>query len=70
MMAVAGQFQQSLAAGKVHLLARLRLTETDAVVPEISGHRLVVTVRMLRPDTEGKLKPSTLDTPFELTICT
>ena len=70
MMAVAGQFQQSLVPGKVHLLARLRLTETDAVVPEISGHRLVVTVRMLRPDTEGKLKPSTLDTPFELTICT
>jgi cell division protein ZapD len=69
MMAVAGQFQQSLPAGKVHLLARLRL-EDDAVIPEISGHRLVVTVRMLQPDTEGKLKPSALDTPFELTICT
>ncbi|MEQ1805071.1 MAG: cell division protein ZapD [Burkholderiaceae bacterium] len=70
MMAVAGQFQQSLPAGRAHLLARLRLADGDDVVPEISGHRLVVTVRMLQPDTEGKLKPSAVDTPFELTICT
>ncbi len=70
MMAVAGQFQQSLPAGRAHLLARLRLSDGDDVVPEISGHRLVVTVRMLQPDTEGKLKPSAVDTPFELTICT
>jgi cell division protein ZapD len=69
MMAVAGQFQQSLPAGKQHLLARLRLTEAGDVVPEISGHRLVVTVRMLQPDADGKLKPCALDTPFELTIC-
>ncbi|MEQ1804684.1 MAG: cell division protein ZapD [Burkholderiaceae bacterium] len=70
MMAVAGQFQQSLPAGRAHLLARLRLANGDDVVPEISGHRLVVTVRMLQPDTEGKLRPSVVDTPFELTICT
>jgi cell division protein ZapD len=70
MMAVAGQYQQSLPAGKVHLLARLRLVDATDVVPEISGHRLVVTVRMLQPDAEGKLKPCALDTPFELTICT
>ncbi|MFZ2651456.1 MAG: cell division protein ZapD [Burkholderiaceae bacterium] len=69
MMAVAGQFQQSLPTGRVHQLARLRLADAEDVVPEISGHRLVVSVRMLQPDSEGKLRPSTLDTPFELTIC-
>jgi cell division protein ZapD len=68
-VAVAGQFQQSLAPGRVHLLARLRLAETEEVVPEISGHRLIVSVRMLQQDTEGRLKPSTFDTPFELTLC-
>jgi cell division protein ZapD len=68
-LASAGQFQQSLAPGKVHLLARLRLADTEEVVPEISGHRLIVSVRMLQPDAEGKLRPSSVDTPFELTLC-
>ena len=68
-VAQAGQFQQSLPPGRVHLLARLRLADTEEVVPEISGHRLIVSVRMLQQDTEGKLKPSVVDTPFELTLC-
>jgi cell division protein ZapD len=68
-VAVAGQFQQSLTPGKTHLLARLRLADHEEVVPEVSGHRLIVTVRMLQPDGEGKLRPSGTDTPFELTLC-
>lgn len=68
-VAVAGQFQQSLAPGKAHLLARLRLEDHEEVVPEVSGHRLIVSVRMLQPDGEGKLRPSSADTPFELTLC-
>jgi cell division protein ZapD len=68
-VAIAGQFQQSLAPGKTHLLARLRLAAHEEVVPEVSGHRLIVTVRMLQPDGEGKLRPSSVDTPFELTLC-
>jgi len=69
-MAVAGQFQQSLPPGRAHLLARLRLADGQIdMVPEISGHRLVVSVRFLQPDAEGKLRPSVLDTPFELTLC-
>ena len=68
-LAIAGQFQQSLTPGKVHLLARLRLAGHEDVVPEISGHRLIVSVRLLQPDGEGKLRPSNADTPFELTLC-
>jgi cell division protein ZapD len=68
-LAVAGQFQLSLPPGRVHLLARLRLPDGDDVVPEISGHRLILSVRLLQQDIEGKLKPSPVDTPFELTLC-
>jgi cell division protein ZapD len=68
-VAQAGQFQQSLPAGKTYLLMRVRLNDNERVVPEISGHRLMASVRMMRPDAEGRLKPSTADTTFELTLC-
>ena len=66
----AGQYQQSLPAGRVYHLLRLRLHDAADLVPEISGHRLMVSVRMMRQDSEGRLKPVTTDTSFELTLCT
>ena len=69
-VAVGGQFQQSLPAGRVYNLLRVRLHDTEGLVPEISGHRLMVSVRLMRPDTEGRLRPSTADANFELTLCT
>ncbi len=68
-IAVAGQYQQSLPAGKTYQLMRVRLDESEGVVPEISGHRLMASVRMMRPDVDGRLKSSVADTPFELTLC-
>jgi cell division protein ZapD len=47
----------------------VRLNEDPEIVPEISGHRLMVSVRMMRQDAEGRLKPSTADASFELTLC-
>lgn len=67
-VAVAGQYQQSLPPGRPYSLLRVRLEPSDGV-PEISGHRLMVMVRLMRPDEDGKLKPSTSDTSFELTLC-
>jgi hypothetical protein len=29
----------------------------------------MVMVRMMRPDTDGRLKPCNDDVPFELTLC-
>jgi hypothetical protein len=29
----------------------------------------MASVRLMRPDAEGRLKPSTTDTAFELTLC-
>jgi cell division protein ZapD len=39
-------------------------------VPEISGHRLLVAIRLMRQDGDGRLKPSGADASFELTLCT
>ncbi len=68
-VASGGQFQQSLPQGKVYQLLRVRLDSGDDVVPEISGHRLLVSVRLMKADTEGRLRPATDDRSFELTLC-
>ena len=65
-----GQFQQSLPQGRVYQLLRLRLPAGQDVVPEISGHRLMVSIRLMRQDAEGRLRPSGEDASFELTLCT
>lgn len=68
-VARAGQFQQSLPQGKTFHLLRVRLDETQDLVPEISGHRLIVSVRLMRPDGDGRLRPVTEDQSIELAIC-
>ena len=67
-VATGGNFQQSLPAGKVYHLLRLRLDD-DGLVPEITGHRLIVSVRLMRPDAEGRLRPAGGEPSFELTVC-
>lgn len=67
--ALKGQFQQSLPAGRTYLLMRVRLSGDAELVPEISGHRLMASVRLMRLDAEGRLRPDSGDTSFELTLC-
>jgi cell division protein ZapD len=69
MVAPGGQFQQSLPQGKTYHLLRVRLEEGTPLVPEISGHRLMVNIRFMRPDAEGRLRGCGTDTSFELTLC-
>ena len=64
-----GQFQQGLAQGKVYQLLRVRMDGSDGLVPEITGHRLMVSVRCMRPDPEGRLRPAGADASFELALC-
>ncbi|MET0518619.1 MAG: cell division protein ZapD, partial [Burkholderiaceae bacterium] len=64
-----GNFQQSLAAGRVYQLLRMRLDPSLGLVPEISGHRLMISIRLMRQDEEGRLKPAQQDASFELTLC-
>jgi cell division protein ZapD len=68
-IATAGQYQQSLSQGRAYLLMRVRLDVPEDVIPEISGHRLMASVRLMRQDAEWRLKPHTVDTAFELTLC-
>jgi cell division protein ZapD len=67
--AVAGQFQQSLPTGRSYHLMRVRLDPSGGLVPEITGHRLMVSVRLMRQDAEGRLRPHANDGSFELTLC-
>jgi cell division protein ZapD len=68
-VAIGGQYQQSLSQGKSYLLMRVRLDVGEDIVPEITGHRLMLSVRLMKQDAEGRLKPHPVDTSFELTLC-
>jgi cell division protein ZapD len=72
MAAPGGQYQQTLQnlpAGKVYQLLRVRVDPALGLVPEITGHRLLVSVRFMKPDAEGRLRASGVDTTFELSLC-
>ena len=69
MVAPAGQYQQSLPQGKVYQLLRVRVDESEGLVPEISGHRLLVSIRFMRPDADGRLRTAGADGSFELSLC-
>ncbi len=68
-IAPGGQYQQSLPQNKQYLLLRVKLNPEDELVPEISGHRLMVSIRFMKADAEGRLKPVTTDCGFELALC-
>jgi len=68
-VAANGQFQQSLPQGKTYHLLRVSLDDAEGPVPEISGHRLMVSVRFMRPDAEGRLRSTGSDVAFDLTLC-
>jgi cell division protein ZapD len=68
-VAPGGQYQQGLSAGRTWQLLRVRLPNDPTLVPEISGNRLMVSVRLMRMDAEGRLRPAPEDASFELTLC-
>ena len=67
--ASSGQYQQSLAPGRGYQLLRLQIDPALRLVPEISGHRLMVLVRLMRQEADGRLRPSSADASFDLTLC-
>ncbi len=64
-----GQFQQKLAEGKTYQLLRLRIDVALGLIPEISGNRLIVSVRLMRHEEDGRLRAATADAGFELALC-
>jgi len=69
MLASGGQYQQGLPPGKTYQLLRVRIDESTGLVPEISGHRLMVSIRFMRCEPDGRLRPANTDATFELTLC-
>lgn len=68
-MAMAGQFQQVLPQGRTYNLLRLRVDSALDLIPEISGNRLMVSVRLMRQGEDDKLHQSSEDAAFELALC-
>ena len=64
-----GQFQQNLPTGRTFQLLRLHIDPAMGLVPEISGNRLMVSVRLMEQLDNCHLQPCTDDAAFELTLC-
>jgi cell division protein ZapD len=68
-IAVSGQFQQNLPQGRTFQLLRLALDPGLGLVPEISGNRLMVSIRMMLHEDDDRLHSSGEDAAFELALC-
>ena len=64
-----GHFQQNLPSGRTFQLLRLRIDPSLGLIPEISGNRLMVSVRLMRQQSNGHLQASTESAAFELALC-
>jgi cell division protein ZapD len=68
-MASHGQLQQTLPQGRTFQLLRLRLDPELGLVPEISGNRLMISVRLMCQESAERLRASNDSAQFELTLC-
>lgn len=64
-----GQFQQNLPQGKPFQLLRMRIQADLGLIPEISGNRLIVLIRLMRQEAGDRLHACADDATFELTLC-
>jgi cell division protein ZapD len=58
-----------LPQGRNFQLLRLKIDPALGLVPEISCNRLLVVIRLMQQQPDGKLIASKEDTPFEMTLC-
>ena len=68
-IATGGQLKQNLPQGRTFQLLRMSLDPALALIPEISGNRLMVSIRFMRQDADDRLQPTSQDCAFELTLC-
>ncbi len=64
-----GQYQQNLPQGRIFNLLRLRIDQASGLIPEISGNRLILSVRLMRQDAQDHLSASNEDASFEIALC-
>lgn len=68
-MAPGGQYQQPLPQGRTFQLLRLSIDPALGLIPEISGNRLIVSIRLMRLEADDRLHASNQDASFDLTLC-
>lgn len=68
-MANAGQLQFNLPQGRTYLLVRLGLDASLGLWPEISGNRLMVSVRLMHQGDGQRPQASAEDVSLELSLC-
>lgn len=68
-IANAGVFQQNLPQGRTFQLLRLALDSSLGLIPEISGNRLMVSIRLMRHGDDDRLHACLEDAAFELALC-
>lgn len=64
-----GTYQQNLPQGRTFQLLRLLIDPSQGLIPEISGNRLMVSVRLMRHESDDRLHAANTDASFELTLC-
>ena len=64
-----GVYQQNLPQGRTFQLLRLRIDPAPGLIPEISGNRLMVSIRLMRQGEDDRLHLSSEETGFELALC-
>jgi cell division protein ZapD len=69
MIANAGQYQQNLPQGRTFQLLRLALNPALGLIPEISGNRMMVSIRLMQQGEDDRLHPCADDAGFELALC-
>ncbi|QDL56844.1 cell division protein ZapD [Rhodoferax aquaticus] len=68
-IAVNGHFQQNLPQGRTFQLLRLAIRPEFNLIPEISGNRLMVSIRLMRHESDDRLHATHEDGTFDLTLC-
>ena len=68
-MATNGQYQQNLPQGRTFQLLRLALDPELSLIPEISGNRLMISIRLMRHGSDDRLHTVSDDAGFEITLC-
>lgn len=64
-----GAFQQNLPQGRTYQLLRLQIDPALDLIPEISGNRLMFSIRLLRMGSDSRPHAQPEDAPLELTLC-
>lgn len=68
-MSTQGLLQQHLPQGRHFLLLRMRIDPALGLIPEISCNRMLVVIRLMQQQTDGKPIPHMGEVPFELALC-